>query len=53
MAESKKPVQSQNERPIKFNPTGKYDMDFIDWENEYDRMGDFSEDSDEENLPDE
>ena len=28
-------------------------MNFIDWENEYDRIGDFEEDSSEEGLPDE
>jgi hypothetical protein len=26
------------DRPIKFNPTGKYNLDFIDYQNEYERI---------------
>ena len=29
---------SGNDRPIKMNPTGKYNLNFIDWNNEYDRI---------------
>ena len=25
-------------RPIKFNPKGKYNLDFIDWNNEWERV---------------
>jgi len=37
-----------NERPIKFNPNGKYNMDFIDWNNDLDAMCDYSSGTDEE-----
>ena len=33
-----------NDRPIKFNPTGKYNMDFIDWDNEYENICDYDSD---------
>ena len=26
-------------RPIKFNKSGKYNLDFIDWNNEWERVG--------------
>lgn len=26
------------DRPIKFNPKGKYDLNFIDWQNEYEAV---------------
>jgi hypothetical protein len=26
------------DRPIKLNPTGKYNLDFIDYQNEYERI---------------
>jgi hypothetical protein len=26
------------DRPIKFNPKGKYNLDFIDYQNEYERI---------------
>lgn len=29
-------------RPIKFNPSGKYNMDFIDWNNEWERVGEIA-----------
>ena len=29
---------SGNDRPIKMNPTGKYNLNFIDWQNEFDRV---------------
>ena len=35
-----------NDRPIKFNPTGKYNLDFIDWENECENIGNFDSDED-------
>lgn len=38
-----------SDRPIKFNPTGKYDMNFIDWQNEYEAVIDC--DYDGENAP--
>ena len=25
-------------RPIKYNPSGKYNLDFIDWNNEWERV---------------
>lgn len=28
-------MRGGNDRPIKFNPNGKYNMDFIDWNNEW------------------
>ena len=27
-----------SDRPIKFNPQGKYNLDFIDWQNEYEAV---------------
>ena len=24
--------------PVKFNPTGKYNLNFIDWDNEWERV---------------
>ena len=27
-----------NDTPIKVNPTGKYNLNFIDWNNEWDRI---------------
>ena len=39
-----------NDRPIKFNPTGKYNLDFIDWDNEYENIGNFDSDED-KHLP--
>ena len=35
------------DRPIKMNPKGKYNLDFIDWQNEFDAVNDFEEDPDE------
>lgn len=29
-------------RPIKFNKKGKYNLDFIDWNNEWERVGEIS-----------
>ncbi len=40
-----------NDRPIKFNPTGKYNLDFIDWQGEYDNICDFNSDDDDSDLP--
>lgn len=34
-----------NDRPIKSNPSGQYNMKFIDWENEWERLA-------EEGMPD-
>ncbi len=28
------------DRPIKFNPKGKYNLDFIDWQNEWQNIAD-------------
>ena len=39
------------DRPIKFNPKGKYDLNFIDWQNEYEAVMDC--DYDGENPPEE
>ena len=27
-----------SDRPIKFNPNGKYNLNFIDWQNEYEAI---------------
>lgn len=27
-----------SDRPVKFNPTGKYNLNFIDWQNEYEAI---------------
>ena len=40
-----------NERPIKFNPNGKYNLDFIDWNNELDAICDYSSDEEYKDLP--
>jgi hypothetical protein len=40
-----------NNRPIKFNPTGKYNLDFIDWENEYEAICDYDSDEEDKTLP--
>ena len=40
-----------NDRPIKFNPTGKYNLDFIDWQGEYENICDFNSDDDDSDLP--
>lgn len=37
------------DRPIKFNPNGKYNLNFIDWNNEWENIADA--DYDEENPP--
>ena len=29
-------------RPIKYNPSGKYNLDFIDWNNEWERVGEIA-----------
>ena len=29
-------------RPIKFNKSGKYNLDFIDWNNEWERVGEIA-----------
>jgi Ring finger domain len=26
------------DRPIKFNPTGQYNLNFVDWTNEFERI---------------
>jgi hypothetical protein len=26
------------DRPVKFNPKGKYNLNFIDWQNEYETI---------------
>lgn len=26
------------DKPIKFNPTGKYNLNFIDWQNEWENI---------------
>ncbi|MCQ2818009.1 MAG: hypothetical protein MJ252_12155 [archaeon] len=31
-----------SDRPIKFNPNGKYNLDFIDWNNEWERVGEIA-----------
>lgn len=38
------------DRPIKFNPHGKYNLNFIDWQNEWQNIADA--DYDGENAPD-
>ena len=35
------------DRPIKMNPSGGYNLNFIDWQNEFDAVNDFEGDSDE------
>lgn len=30
----------QEELPVKFNPSGKYNLNFIDWENEWEAIFD-------------
>ena len=40
------PSKKQNcaeDRPIKLNPTGQYNLNFIDWENEFDAVMDADE----------
>lgn len=27
-----------DKRPVKLNPTGKYNLNFIDWQNEYEAI---------------
>ena len=36
-------VQSQDNRPIRLNPTGQYNLNFIDWNNEWERAYDAME----------
>ena len=33
-----KKVNCREDRPIRMNPTGKYNLNFIDWDNEFDRI---------------
>ena len=40
-----------SDRPIKFNPKGQYNLNFIDWQNEYQNIIDCNYDS--ENPPSE
>jgi len=40
-----------NNRPIKFNPNGKYNLDFIDWDNEYEAIIDYDSDEEDKTLP--
>jgi len=28
-------IMNSDDRPVKFNPTGQYDLNFIDWNNEW------------------
>ena len=37
-------------RPIKYNPSGKYNLDFIDWNNEWERVGKLQQIQKMENL---
>ena len=46
-----KKVNTGNDRPIKFNPTGKYNLNFIDWQNEFDAVMEAEENIREGNDP--
>ena len=35
-----KKVDCREDRPIKMNPSGKYNLNFIDWQNEFDAVMD-------------
>jgi hypothetical protein len=35
-----------SDRPIKINPNGKYNLNFIDWQNEYENIIDSNYDED-------
>ena len=37
-----KKVDCSEDRPIKVNPSGKYNLNFIDWENEFDNVYDYN-----------
>lgn len=32
------PIVSQDHRPIRMNPTGQYNLNFVDWNNEWERV---------------
>lgn len=40
-----------SDRPIKFNPKGQYNLNFIDWQNEHEAI--IGSEYDGENLPEE
>jgi len=44
-------IMEGNDRPIKLNPTGKYNLDFIDWDNEYENICDFNSEDDDPDVP--
>ena len=35
-------INSMDSRPVKFNKSGKYNLDFIDWNNEWERVGEIA-----------